>query len=255
MIFVRSTLYFLFLAISVLLFGVASIAVAPLLGFSQRSRIGNGWALSNLWALRYICRLNYSVTGLAHLPTSNCIIMANHQSTWETIALRGILPPAQAWVLKQELLRVPVFGWALRVFEPIAIDRNAGRKAVTQVVAEGIAALRRGRYVVIFPEGTRVAPGERKQHGMGGALLAERSGYPVLPIAHNAGLFWRRRGFLKYPGVVQVTIGPLVTSNDKKAGQIAQEVAGWLDAEVSRLVEGKWQELGRGRLESQKGGS
>jgi len=189
--------------------------------------------------LKLICRLDYSVVGLEKLQSNNCIVMCKHQSAWETISLRGLLPPAQAWVLKRELLSVPLFGWALKRCQPIAIDRSAGRKAVNQVLELGMDALTKGRWVVIFPEGTRVAPGKRKKYGIGGALLAERSEYPVVPIAHNAGDFWRRRELKKYPGTIEVVVGEPISSIGKSASQINREVESWIETQMEKLQEKK----------------
>jgi 1-acyl-sn-glycerol-3-phosphate acyltransferase len=161
--------------------------------------------------------------------------MCKHQSAWETIALRALLPPPQAWVLKQELLRVPFFGIALKRCEPIAIDRKSGRKAVRQVLTQGIHALEQGRWVIIFPEGTRVAPGVRKKYGVGGGLLAEKSGIPVVPIAHNAGTFWRRRSISKHPGTVEVVVGEPISTAGRSATEIMETVEDWIESEVDRL--------------------
>jgi 1-acyl-sn-glycerol-3-phosphate acyltransferase len=161
--------------------------------------------------------------------------MAKHQSTWETIGLRGIFKPQQSWVLKQELMQLPIFGWALGFVKSIPIDRSAGRRAVIEVVKQGTARLAEGRYVIIFPEGTRTAPGQRRKYGMGGGVLAQRSGVPVIPIAHNAGVFWRRRGVKKYPGIIQLIIGPPIGSIGKQAAEITQEVEDWIEARQLEL--------------------
>jgi 1-acyl-sn-glycerol-3-phosphate acyltransferase len=232
---IRSAIYLACLAVTVLLFGGALALVGWALPLSTRNRIANGWGRSNLWLQKVVCGLGYRVEGWDNLPERPCVVMAKHQSAWETIALRGLLPPNQCWILKRELMWVPVFGWAMAVMRQIAIDRKAGTKAVKQVIREGKAALDGGRYVVVFPEGTRTAPGERKKYGIGGAMLAERSGYPVLPIAHNAGVFWRRRGLHKYPGTIDVVVGPLVPSTGRKAPDILRDVEEWIEGTVARL--------------------
>jgi 1-acyl-sn-glycerol-3-phosphate acyltransferase len=226
MIFLRSLVYFSLLTLSTFLFATPIILLQRLVDQDRLCRMANTWGKVNLWLLKHICGLDYCVSGWSNLPAGNCIVMAKHQSSWETIALRGILPHNQTWVLKQELLRVPIFGGALKAVGPIAIDRNAGRAAVRMVIDQGAEALKNGRWVIVFPEGTRVAPGEHKKYGAGGAILAERTGYSVLPIAHNAGTFWRRRDLRKYPGTVQVVIGPPITATGKKASAILQEKIG-----------------------------
>ena len=130
---------------------------------------------------------------------------------------------------------IPIFGWALAAAEPIAINRKAGRRAAHQIIKQGRRRLELGRTVVVFPEGTRVAPGTRKKYGIGGALLAEKTGYPVVPIAHNAGVFWRRRGLKKFPGIIQVVIGPLIETKGLSAIEINRRAEQWIEATVSTL--------------------
>jgi len=235
MIQVRSVVYLLLMALSTLVFGLAVVLTAWVVPEDRRSAMSNAWGKTNLWLLRVVCGLDYRVSGWEHLPDGACVIMAKHQSAWETIALRGILPPRQCWVLKRELTWIPVFGWALAVMRPIAIDRKAGSKAVKQVIRQGTAALGEGRIVVVFPEGTRVAPGERRKYNIGGALLAERAGYPVVPIAHNAGVFWRRRAITKYPGTIEVVIGPPIPVAGRRATEILTETEAWIEATVAAL--------------------
>ena len=130
---------------------------------------------------------------------------------------------------------IPIFGWALAAAQPIAIDRKSGRKAASQVIQQGRKRLEQGRTVVIFPEGTRVAPGSRKKYGIGGALLAEKTGYPVLPVAHNAGEFWRRRDIKKYPGIIQVVIGPVIDAKGLSAVEINKRAELWIEETVASL--------------------
>lgn len=235
MVWLRSAIFQLLLGLSVLLFGLPIVLFGRLLRYERLARAGCLWGRSVLWLLKAICRLDYRVKGLENLGSGPAIIYAKHQSAWETIALRAILPPFQTWVLKHELIRVPIFGWALAMFEPIAINRSAGRKAIKQLLEEGQRALAKDRWIIIFPEGTRVRPGERKSYGIGGALLAEKSGRPVIPVAHNAGVFWGRRSLLKYPGVIDVVIGPPIASQGRRAGEINEEAANWIDTQVQNL--------------------
>ncbi|HHH39165.1 MAG TPA: 1-acyl-sn-glycerol-3-phosphate acyltransferase [Sedimenticola sp.] len=236
MVTLRSLLYFIAMLLTILVFGLL-ISVGALLGMplARRSTLAGYWGLSNLKLLKWICGLDCRVEGRENIPTQACVIMSKHQSTWETIALRWLLPHNQAWVLKKELMRVPVFGWALAADRAIAIDRDAGRKAVKQLIEQGIQRLEEGRHVIIFPEGTRVAPGEHRKYAIGGALLAQKSGRPVLPIAHNAGVFWRRRGLQKLPGTIQVVIGPPIGSEGKSAAAINREVEAWIEGQMEKL--------------------
>jgi 1-acyl-sn-glycerol-3-phosphate acyltransferase len=236
---IRSLIYLVLMALTTVAFGFAVVLTTRLLPEIRRAKLSNAWGRTNLWLLRVVCGLRYRLTGWDQLPKDGCIVMAKHQSAWETIALRGLLPPWQCWILKRELLRVPVFGWALASMRPIAIDRSAGSKAIKQIIAEGKAALEEGRWVVVFPEGTRVAPGERGKYNIGGAMLAERSGYPVLPIAHNAGIFWGRRALAKHPGTIEVVVGPLIPTKGRRATQIIAEVESWIESTVAALPQSR----------------
>lgn len=232
---IRSSIYFVLLVITTVFFGLTMAVFGWILPFEINSKIANGWGRSNVYLLKLICGLDYKITGYENIPDSSCIIMSKHQSAWETIALRGLLPSNQAWVLKRELMFVPIFGWALAVVNPIAIDRKSGRHAIKQVIAQGLERLAQNRNVIIFPEGTRVAPGTKKRYGIGGGMLAEKADYPVIPIAHNAGVFWRRRGLKKYPGTIQVVIGEPISTDGKNASEIMQSVENWIEDQVAKL--------------------
>ena len=236
MILLRSLLYFVAMVISVVVFGLLIAVLGRFVRADFSDVVATNWGKFNLWMQQLICGLRYEIHGLENLPKGDpVIIMSKHQSTWETIALRGIFRPQQSWVLKKELLRLPIFGWALGFAKSIPIDRAAGRRAIIEVVKQGIQRLDEGRYVIIFPEGTRTDPGERRKYGLGGGVLAERSGVPVIPVAHNAGVFWRRRGVKKYPGTIQVIIGPAIPSRDKKASRVMAEVEDWIEARQDEL--------------------
>lgn len=202
--------------------------------FSRRYRISRYWSRFNLWWLWVTCRIDYQISGAEHLPDRPVIIMAKHQSTWETIFLHQYLPPV-AWVIKRELLWLPFFGWGLALLRPIAINRRAGASAMKQVIRQGMEHLRQGQWVLIFPQGTRVAPGVRQRYGMGGAVLATHTGCPILPVALNAGEFWPRGGFLKRPGTVQVAFGPLIESEGRSAQELNQQVEAWIETAMTRI--------------------
>ncbi|MDO9371675.1 MAG: lysophospholipid acyltransferase family protein [Gammaproteobacteria bacterium] len=234
MLFLRSLLLAICQVISTLIFAPLSV-LTGLLPYRMRYRFITQWNRFNLWCVEKVCGLHYEVQGREHIPPGPCVILCKHQSAWETYALPCIFPQMLTWVCKRELLWIPFFGWGFAVLRPIAIDRNAGRKALEQLVAQGIDRLKRGRSVVIFPEGTRVAPGEKRRYAIGGAMLAERSGYPVLPIAHNAGEFWPKRGFIKRPGAIHLVIGPVIESKGKSAAEINAQVEGWIESAMVRL--------------------
>jgi 1-acyl-sn-glycerol-3-phosphate acyltransferase len=180
------------------------------------------------------CGLRYRVLGQENIPPGPAVILAKHQSAWETIAFQQIFP-RQTWVLKRELLWIPIFGWGLAAHQPVAIDRRAGKKALRQVIDQGTARLREGLWMVIFPEGTRVAPGERGRYAAGGAMLAHHAGVPVVPVAHNAGEFWPKQGFLKHPGTVTVSIGPTLDPAGVKPAELNRQVEEWIESEMTRI--------------------
>lgn len=205
------------------------------LPFPQRFAIISLWGRFNVWAVKLICGLNYEVSGFENIPDKPCIIFSKHQSTWETLVLQKWFRP-QVWVLKRELLWVPFFGWGLAMLNPIAIDRKSGKRAIRQIVDQGQKRLDNGYWVVIFPEGTRTAPGSKPDYKIGGSILAAKTGYDVLPIAHNAGEYWGRRQFLKKPGTIKVVIGKPIPTAGKKADQINRETAEWIEARVAEIT-------------------
>lgn len=204
--------------------------------FSYRTRywVMTRWGQFVIWWLALTCGLRYQVSGREHIPAGPAIILSKHQSAWETLALQRIFPP-QTWVLKRSLFFIPIFGWGLALLEAIGIDRGSGRKALQQVVEQGTDRLRRGIWVVIFPEGTRTAPGVRGKYNIGGAMLAKKSGYPVVPMAHNAGEFWRRNSLLKYPGTIQVVVGPVIDPQGMDTGEINAAVENWIEDTMTRI--------------------
>jgi len=235
MIWARSVLFFALLVLNTVAYATPFVVIGWVIPYAWLCGLAGSWARTSLWLLRVICGLGYRIQGLQNIPQGGAIIMAKHQSAWETIALRGILPPLQTWILKRELTLIPMFGWALLVAQPIAIDRKAGRQSVRKILTQGAQSLKRGRYVIIFPEGTRVAPGCRKKYGIGGGLLAAETGYPVVPIAHNAGVFWGRRDLRKYPGTIQVVVGPAIDTEGLSAAEITRRTESWIEGTLGEL--------------------
>ncbi len=234
MLLLRSILFALGMWCSIVVFAILALFTAPF-PFSVRYGFISQWARLNLWWLALTCGVRYQIEGRENIPQGNAIVMSKHQSTWETLALQVIFPP-QVWVMKRELLRVPFFGWGLALLEPIALDRKARGKARQQLIEQGVQRLESGRWVVIFPEGTRIPPGEKGRYALGGALLAQESGYPVVPMAHNAGEFWPRRQFIKKPGTIQVRIGPAIESQGKSAQEINQAVEAWIEGQMEEIT-------------------
>lgn len=230
----RSVLFNIVMIGSVLVYAPLSLLTFPFPPLT-RYRFISRWGRFQTWLLGALCGLGYQIEGREHLPRhGTAIVLAKHQSTWETFAFQGIFPP-QVWVLKHELLWLPLFGWALKLLDPIAIDRGSGRKAVQQIIDQGRQRLESGRWVVVFPEGTRMAPGHHRRFGIGGAALAAASSHPVVPVAHNAGHFWPRRGLLKKPGTIRVVIGPVIDSRGKTAEQINAQAEAWMLEAMARI--------------------
>jgi len=231
--FLRSTLFAVVQVLLTVIFSLIALLTFPLKPFS-RYRIIFLWNHIVVRAARIICGIRYEIRGLENLPGHPVIVMSKHQSAWETIALPTLFPPMSI-VLKQELLWLPFFGWAMRMASPIAIDRKAGKEALRQIVAQGRDRIAEGFWVLIFPEGTRVKAGEAGRYGIGGAWLATHTNTPVLPVAHNAGEVWPRNSFVKRPGTVYVSIGPVIPSEGKKADVLNEEVKSWIETEMKKL--------------------
>ncbi len=191
--------------------------------------VARSWSGFNLFCMRTLLGLKMEVRGQEHIPAQPAVYLSNHQSAWETIALPTVLPPFN-WVLKRELFWMPLFGWGLWAGGHIGINRASGQKAMQQVIDEGKKRLAKGINVVIFPEGTRTDPQVKKRYKAGGAMLAVEAGVPVIPVAHNAGYFWRRNEFLKRPGTIEVIIGPAIPTAGRGAQEVIAEVEEWIRA-------------------------
>jgi 1-acyl-sn-glycerol-3-phosphate acyltransferase len=233
MVLARSLLFYLGLAAATLIFLPLCLVLLPL-PLALRFRVISRWSVFNLWWLGVTCGLRHQVRGAENVPDGACIILCKHQSAWETLALQLVFP-AQVWVLKKELLWLPLYGWGLASMSPIAIDRGSGMRALNRITKQGTARLRQGLCVVIFPEGTRVLPGERVPYQPGGGMLAARSGYPVVPVAHNSGCFWPRQSLRKWPGTITMVIGPAIQPAGKTAAQITREAEDWIESTVAAL--------------------
>jgi len=199
-----------------------------------RYRIITSWSRVMVWCAAHICGIRYRVLGRDNIPATPSIILSKHESAWETLALQVIFPP-QVWVVKRELLWIPFFGWGLAMLSPIAIERRSGVRALKQTLEQGRERLAHGFSIVIFPEGTRSAPGTAGTYQVGGAWLATQTGAPIVPVAHNAGRYWPRNAFVKYPGTITVSVGPAVDAAGRKAPDIMREVEQWIEDERQRI--------------------
>jgi 1-acyl-sn-glycerol-3-phosphate acyltransferase len=230
----KSLFFTAYMMASALLFG----AIMTLLfwtPYRTQFAIARSWARILFWLLHKVCGLNFTVEGRERIPAGNHIVMCNHTSAWETIAPFLIFPP-QVWVLKRELLWIPLIGWGLKLLRPISINRGAGHRSVNQVIEQGRARLADGLWIIIFPEGTRVVAGEKRKYGVSGALLATATNKFVVPLSHNAADFWVRRGIVKKKGTVRVVIGAPIEAAGKDPRELNDEVRRAIEAGLAQIA-------------------
>lgn len=232
-IFLRSLAFALAQVLITPPYAIAALATFPLPRLA-RYRIISGWSRAMVWLARVFLGIRYRVVGAENLPKVPSVILAKHQSAWETLAFQVIFPP-QVLVTKRELLWIPFFGWGLALMSPIAIDRSRGARALKRMAELGRQRLAQGFWITIFPEGTRVKPGERRKYQLGGAWLAVHCGVPVVPVAHNAGMFWSRKAFLKRPGIVTVEIGAPIDSRAHTPESLNAAVEEWIESRMVTL--------------------
>jgi len=230
----RSLLYALFLTVTVIPYAFACL-LWSFLPLHQRYRLTVGWPRLAVWGARVICGIRWQVKGWENLPDGPAVLLSKHQSAWETLFFPAYMPRDLCFVYKRELHKVPFFGWGLALLRMIPIDRARGRDAFDQVVAQGKLRLAEGRWPILFPEGTRVPPGRTARFKMGGALLASRTGAVVIPVAVNSGECWRRNAFVKRPGLITVSIGPVIPSVGLTPEQLNEKVQTWIEDEMRRL--------------------
>jgi len=231
----RALLFYTGIILALLIYAPLSLLLLPL-PHHLRYRIVTQWTRFALWWLRITCGIDFSVSGQEHIPPGPSIILCKHQSAWETMAVQLIFNAPLIFILKRELLWIPLFGWGLASLRPIAIERKNGVRAARQIVEQGLERLRQGCWVVVYPEGTRVPPGESGRYLPGGGMLAEAAGCPVVPLAHNAGRYWPKSSFVKYPGTIRVVIGPPIDSRGKTAKEITGAAADWIESASRQLL-------------------
>jgi len=233
MTLLRSSLFTAVLLLITPPYALLALATFPLPRM-LRYRIISGWSCTVVFFARMLVGIDWKVEGRENLPARPAVILSNHQSAWETLAFQLIFPP-QVLVLKRELLWIPFFGWGLALMSPIAINRSRGVAALRSIARRGRQRLEQGFWVVVFPEGTRVAPGERRAYQLGGAWLAAASGAPIVPVAHNAGRVWPRNAFLKRPGTVTVRIGPPIDSSNRDPKMLNALAETWIEEQQKAL--------------------
>lgn len=254
---IRTTVFYVLLALFSLLWCVVCLFVAPFLGFSKRYHFtAVYWCRGALWLAEHILGITYRIEGAEHIPQQPCVILAKHQSTWETFFLSKYFEPLTQ-VLKKELLSIPFFGWTMGMLKPIAIDRSNPKQALKQVATQGGLALKDQRWLLIFPEGTRVPVGKIGKFSRGGAALAVNNQVGVLPVAHNAGRFWPKTGWAKYPGEITVRFGPVLYAEgtgSEAINRLNQQAFAWIaqaQYEIGDLNAKVWSDLDLGEKEIQ----
>jgi len=185
--------------------------------------------------LKHLCHIDYRVEGEENIPQNEaCIIFSKHQSALETMMVQRVFPPL-TFVVKRELIFIPFFGWGLKSIDPIAIDRKAGRKAILQIVNQGIDRLKKGIWIVVFPEGTRSKPGTKLPYKKGGAILATKSGHRVIPVAHTAGEYWPKGFFSRQTGTIVMSIGPAIETKGRKPEEVMLEAETWIETKMKEI--------------------
>ncbi len=233
----RSLIYLLGQIVSALLISIVALLCLPVPSL-PRARIISAWARFNIWTLKHLCGITCEIRGGEHIPQRPAVLISNHQSAWETLYFQLVFPP-QSYILKWQLLWIPFFGWGLAANRPVAINRSRKVRALEQLLRQGAVRLREGRWLVIFPEGTRRPPGNPGKFQPGGAMIAAKTGAPVLPVAHNAGVFWPKNGFLKHPGVIQLRIGEAIPSEGKTPREINARAEAWIKETLRTLPQSR----------------
>lgn len=230
----RGLLFNIGFGLGIAIHSVITSLMSPFLTQRQRYDVAAKLTRFISWWLKISCGITYRVEGQENIIHTPAVIVSNHQSAWETFMIQHHFDPLCP-VLKKELTQIPFFGWALRLVNPIAIDRKRKQNALKQVIAQGIERLHHGQFVMIFPEGTRAAPGEVIPHFAGGSLLAIKAKTPIVPLVHNAGQFWPARRLAKYPGIITLKIGAPIDTLGKDAKTLTQDIETWMRTEEAKL--------------------
>jgi 1-acyl-sn-glycerol-3-phosphate acyltransferase len=232
-IFLRSALFnaAVFVLTWTVILGSLPLLVAPRAALREVLRV---WARAIVWLLRAVCGVRVELRGLERIPQGGCVLAAKHQSAFDTAIWVALLPDA-AYVLKRELLSIPVYGWLARKARMIPVDRKGGGGALRAMLRQAVEAVAAGRQVVIFPEGTRTAPGERVPYQPGVVAIAAATSAPVLPVATDSGRIWGRRAFRKNPGVIRVSVLPPLPAGLNRAAMMAALEAA-IETETAALL-------------------
>mgnify|MGYP000889726623 CR=1 FL=1 len=238
MIYCRSLIFFVLHNLSGIIAGTFLVIVWPFLPYAIHRRLVSAWILLTQLLLRICCGIRIRIVGERPTHLYPCVVMANHQSTWETLFLQHYFGPASA-VAKKELLRIPFFGWGLATMRPITIDRANPVQALKDIKSKGLARLKQGNNLLIFPEGTRVAPGQKGSFARSGADIACTADVALVPVAHNAGECWPHKTIMKYPGTITVVIGPAISTEGRERKELTEEVKNWIQTQLDQLPPGR----------------
>ena len=233
--FLRSLLYMAWLIVTVVPYAVMVVILSIFLRGTPLYRFTMGWVHLSVWGARVICGIRSHISGMENLPDGPVVLLAKHQSAWETLALPLIMPRPLAYVFKRELLYVPFFGWALGRLDMVHIDRSKRTEAWTKVAEQGRRYMAQGNWVIMFPEGTRSARGQQGQYKAGASRLAIETGTPIVPIAVASARCWPRKSFLLRPGVIDISIGRPIAVEGRRPDELMAEVEAWIEAEMRRI--------------------
>ncbi len=235
---IRSVLHMAWMLLTVIPWGLALVFASLWVSRTPLWWFAVNWFRVVIWGTRVFLGVRVEVSGMEHLPlgqTTSAILLSKHQSALETLLLPTLISHPLAFVFKRELLRIPFFGWSMARLDMIHIDRESRAQALKQVVSQGKALLEQGVWIILFPEGTRIERGQQGTYQTAGTRLAVQAGAPVIPIAVASGKCWPRKGFVKYPGVVQVSIGRPIASVGREPKELMREVEAWIEAEMHRI--------------------
>lgn len=229
----RSTVFWVWTIVNTLLLTIP-VLVSSLFSFNFALYVSKIWLRLNLFGLRHICGVTWKVDGVENIPSHACIVLSKHQSTWETYFLPTMFPRS-VYVAKRSLVLIPLFGWCIAALKFILIDRKSGASAINQMVDQSKQRLDENISVIIFPEGTRVPLGAEPNYRIGGAIVAEKIKADIIPVALNAGEFWPRMGYIKWPGQITVSFGPAIKPENKTAPELMDETQTWIENRMKEI--------------------
>ena len=225
----RSSIFYIGYISSGVLASLIACIVGPFIGLDKRLKLFAIWPRFANWFLNFTCDIEVEVIGRENLPNEPCVIVSNHQGQWETFSMQYFFHPL-CTLLKKELLYIPFWGWAMKMLNPIAINRDKPKEAILQTLEEGSNRLKEGMYVLLFPEGTRVKAGRVGNYARSSFELAKRNNVKILPLCHNSGDCWPAHKFIKHPGRIKLIIGePFFVEDSKRS---ANEVKEWVEKKL-----------------------